>query len=413
MSVNWPKPVPPPDPIQQMASGHPYLKIHIVEVYVRDQNVSLAFYRDRLGFEVVVDTGPQEWGRWVAVAPPVYDTAVLALVQAVNGSQAGLVGRRTGVTLVTEDIAAKFAEWSRKGVRFPQLPTTVPWGVHASFEDLDGNQFTLIQNPQMVEILNARRRAVDERKEAERRAALEGDIARKVQARLFPQEFPPMKTLECAAVCLPAQHVGGDYYDLLELGPGRIGLVLADISGKGVSGALLMANLQAILRSQYKTVAGNLPGLLASVNHLFYKNTEPSSYATMFLGDYDDSNRSLRYANCGHVSPLLFRANRQVERLPSTCTVVGLFESWQCEIAETELAAGDTLVLYSDGVTEAERADGDSFGEDRLIAVLEGQRECGAEALVRTVVDAILQFSGGEQQDDITLLVARALQGNA
>jgi serine phosphatase RsbU (regulator of sigma subunit) len=174
-----------------------------------------------------------------------------------------------------------------------------------------------------------------------------------------------------------------------------------------------MANLQAILRSQYKTVAGNLPGLLASVNHLFYKNTEPSSYATMFLGDYDDSNRSLRYANCGHVSPLLFRANRQVERLPSTCTVVGLFESWHCEIAETELAAGDTLVLYSDGVTEAERADGDSFGEDRLIAVLEGQRECGAEALVRTVVDAILQFSGGEQQDDITLLVARALQGNA
>jgi serine phosphatase RsbU (regulator of sigma subunit)/catechol 2,3-dioxygenase-like lactoylglutathione lyase family enzyme len=413
MNVNRPKPVPPPGPIQETANGHPYLKIHIVEVYVRDQNASLAFYRDRLGFEVVVDTGPQEWGRWVAVAPPVYDTAVLALVQAVDGFHAVMVGRRTGVTLVTEDIAAKFAEWSRQGVRFLQLPTPVPWGVHASFEDLDGNQFTLIQNPQMVAILNARRRAADERKEAERRAALEGDIARKVQARLFPQEFPPMKTLECAAVCLPAQHVGGDYYDLLELAPGRIGLVLADISGKGVSGALLMANLQANLRSQCGTAVDNLPGLLASVNHLFYRNTEPSSYATMFLGDYDDSNRSLRYANCGQVSPLLFRANRQVERLPSTCTVVGLFESWQCEIAETELAAGDTLVLYSDGVTEAERADCDSFGEDRLIAVVEGHRGCGAEDLVRTVVDSILQFSGGEQQDDITLLVARALQGNA
>jgi serine phosphatase RsbU (regulator of sigma subunit) len=199
----------------------------------------------------------------------------------------------------------------------------------------------------------------------------------------------------------------------LELAPGRIALVLADISGKGVSAALLMANLQANLRSQCATAVDNLPGLLASVNRLFYKNTEPSSYATMFLGDYDDSNRSLRYANCGHVSPLLLRADRRVERLPSTCTVVGLFESWQCEIAETELAAGDTLVLYSDGVIEAERADGGSFGEDRLIAVLEGHRECGAEDLVRAVVDAILQFSGGEQQDDITLVVARALQGNA
>jgi len=130
----------------------------------------------------------------------------------------------------------------------------------------------------------------------------------------------------------------------LELGPERIGLVLADIAGKGVSGALLMANLQANLRSRCAAAVSNLPGLLASVNRHFYRNTKPSGYATMFLGDYDDSSRQLRHANCGHVSPLVFRASGRVERLPSTCTVVGLFEAWQCGIAEMQLGAGDTLV---------------------------------------------------------------------
>ncbi|HLJ46946.1 MAG TPA: SpoIIE family protein phosphatase [Bryobacteraceae bacterium] len=388
---------------------HPYLRIHIVEVYVRNQEQSLAFYRDQLGFEVVVDTGPQDWGRWAVVAPPVRGTAVLALVEASPNLPSGIVGRRTGVTLVTDNIAVKFEEWSRKGIRFPQLPTPVPWGFHASFEDLDGNQFSLIQNPHMVDMLNVQRRQAEQRREAERRAALEAEIARNVQSRLFPQVFPPMKTLDCAAACFPAQHVGGDYYDLLELRPGRTGLVIADISGKGVSGALLMANLQANLRIQYAMAVDNLPGLLASVNRLFYRNTESSSYATMFFADYDDISRTLRYANCGHVSPLLLRSNGDIERLTPTCTVVGLFEAWQCETAETRLHAGDTLVLYSDGVVEAESSDGTPFGEERLIEVLQHGANRSAQDLLRAIVDATLEFSGGEQLDDITLVVARAL----
>jgi len=391
--------------------GRPYLKIHIIEVYVRNQDRSLAFYRDRLGFEVVVDTGPQEWGRWVAVAPPVYGTAVLALIEATGSYETAQVGRRTGVTLVTDDIRAKFEEWSREGVRFPQTPTPEPWGFNASFEDLDGNRFGLIQNPHMVDMLNARRRAVEERREAERRAALEADIARRVQARLLPQELPAIATLEWAGACIQAQHVGGDYYDLLELRPGRIGLLLADISGKGVSGALLMANLQANLRSQSAMAADNLAGFLTAVNHLFFKNTESSSYATMFFGDYDDSSRRIRYANCGHVSPLLLRANGSVDRLAPTCTVLGLFEHWPCETAETEIAPGDILVLYSDGVVEAERADGAAFGEERLIQAVLQNRNCCAQDLVRAIVDATLEFSGGARQDDITLLAARALPG--
>jgi sigma-B regulation protein RsbU (phosphoserine phosphatase) len=256
-----------------------------------------------------------------------------------------------------------------------------------------------------------------ERMEADRRAAQEMDIARQVQARLFPQKLPAMKTLEYTGACIQARQVGGDYYDFLEPRPGRLALVLADIAGKGVSGALLMANLQANLRSQYALTVDDLPRLLASVNRLFYENSGQSSYATFFFADYDDSTRKLRYANCGHLPPLLLRANTspqnqspQVEYLRPTCTVMGLFESWQCEIAEVELAAGDILVLYTDGVTEAANAEEEEFGEARLLATITNNFHLPVDKLLQAIVEAVQKFSpGGEQQDDITLVVARCL----
>jgi len=400
-------------------SAYPYLRIQIVEVHVRDQDASLQFYRDRLGFEVAFDTRRQAWGRGVAVSPSAFGSAILLLVESPEDPPAGTTGRGTGVTLMTEDIAATFDEWSRRGVHFPQLPTPMPWGIQASFEDIDGNQFSLIQNPEMVEMINAGRRAAEKRKEAERRAALETEIARQVQARLFPQKLPAMKTLEYAGACIQARQVGGDYYDFLEFRPDRLGLVLADVAGKGVSGALLMANLQANLRSQYAMAVDDMPRLLTSVNRLFYRNTEESNYATLFFADYDDASRRLRYANCGHVPALLLRAGGslengsgkpdEVEWLPSTCTVVGMFEAWQCETAEVELAPGDILVLYSDGIVEATGSSGEEFGESRLLEALKDHSNLSADALLHSVVDAVRQFSDGEQQDDITLVVARAL----
>jgi sigma-B regulation protein RsbU (phosphoserine phosphatase) len=261
-----------------------------------------------------------------------------------------------------------------------------------------------------------------ERMEEDRRTAQEMEIARKVQARLFPQKLPAMNTLEYTGACIQARKVGGDYYDFLELRPGRLALVLADIAGKGVSGALLMANLQANLRSQYATAVDDLPRLLASVNRLFYENSDDASYATLFFADYDDSSRKLRYANCGHLPPLLLRAcassqevpNQDqapnVERLGSTCTVMGLFEDWHCEIAEVQLAPGDMLVLYTDGVTEAANADGEEFGESRLLATLGSNFHLPVGPLLQAIVEAVQQFSrGSEQQDDITLVIARSL----
>jgi phosphoserine phosphatase RsbU/P len=256
-----------------------------------------------------------------------------------------------------------------------------------------------------------------ERMEADRRTAQEMEIARQVQARLFPQKLPAMKTLEYTGACIQARKVGGDYYDFLELRPGRLALVLADIAGKGVSGALLMANLQANLRSQYAIAVDDLPRLLASVNRLFYESTDDASYATLFFADYDDSSRKLRYANCGHLPPLLLRAGAsspdqipKVEWLHSTCTVLGLFEAWHCEIAEVELAPGETLVIYTDGVTEAANADGEEFGEQHLLNTLACNSQLPVAHLLKKIVGAVQEFSSGaEQQDDITLVIARAL----
>jgi phosphoserine phosphatase RsbU/P len=248
---------------------------------------------------------------------------------------------------------------------------------------------------------------IAERIEAERRMAQEMDYAKQVQARLFPQKFPAMKTLEYAGGCIQARQVGGDYYDFLELRSGRLALVLADIAGKGISGALLMANLQANLRSQYAMALDDLPRLLNSVNQLFYDNSSDSSYATLFFADYDDSSRRLRYVNCGHLPPLLLRADEQLERLTATTTVLGLFEKWECAVSEVQLAAGDTLVLYTDGVTEAENAAGEQFGESRLVETMLAHRRQPVNALLDTIVENVQKFSDGEQADDITLVLAR------
>jgi serine phosphatase RsbU (regulator of sigma subunit) len=251
---------------------------------------------------------------------------------------------------------------------------------------------------------------IAERIEAERRAAQEMEFARQVQTRLFPQKFPLMRTLEYTGGCNPAKTVGGDYYDFLELRPGRLGIVLADIAGKGVPGALLMANLQANLRSQYAMAVDDLPRLLTSVNRLFFQNTDNASYATMFFADYNDRTRLVRYSNCGHLPPLLVRAaGTNVERLHATCTVLGMFEAWQSEITEVMLAPGDTLVLYTDGITEAENSAGEEFGESRLIEMLRNFSRLPVEQLKDAVVKTVRQFSGGEQGDDITLVVARCV----
>jgi|SRR5580658_8008003 serine phosphatase RsbU (regulator of sigma subunit) len=410
------------------AAPPPHLRIHAVNIYVRDQDRSLRFYLDQLGFNLAFDAKFGSGGRWVAVAPP-DGSAILMLIAPKRSSQEyKLIGRATQVAFVTEDVLAKFHEWRGRGVRFghpPRLkrfkyerPVTAPstppgddtpiWGaVFTRFKDLDGNSFALVGFDAVSREVEAQRRALAQRLEAERRAAQELEIAKQVQARLFPQELPAMRTLEYGGICVQARQVGGDYYDFLSLGRGRLGLALGDIAGKGIAGALLMANLQANLRSQCAIALDQPQLFLRSVNQLFYQNTVDSAYATLFFAEYDDQGGRLRYANCGHLPALLLRRGGALERLDSTCPVLGLFHAWDCSIDECQLLPGDTLALYTDGVTEAFNEAGEEFGDQRLIAALRRHREESSQAMVGSIVDEVQRFSPREQYDDITLIVAK------
>ena len=209
--------------------------------------------------------------------------------------------------------------------------------------------------------------------ETERRAAREMEIACEVQSRLLPQSAPVLKTLDIAACCIQARAVGGDYYDFLNLGPDRVGLVLADVSGKGVHAALLVANLEAYMRSQCSMAPLEPVRMLQQVNQLLYASTAPQHYATLFFGVYHDTTRELLYVNCGHNPPIWLRPDGSVTRLGATATVIGLFERWQGSACRAHLDPGDLLVVFSDGVTEANRGE-EEFGEVRLIGELRENR---------------------------------------
>jgi FixJ family two-component response regulator len=232
--------------------------------------------------------------------------------------------------------------------------------------------------------------------------------ARVVQSGLLPQVKPPLETLDYAGKCIQARTVGGDYYDFLHMGPGEVGFVLADVSGKGIAAALLMANLQGSLHSEHGANSKDLSQLLASVNRHFYKHTSKDRYAACFFGQYSDAARKLRYVNCGQCPPLLLRKGGAVERLESTATVLGLFWDWECSVAEAQLEAGDVLCIYTDGITETTGHNGEEFGETRLLETLRKNRDLEAAGMLQSLENAAEQFRSGEQDDDLTLVIARA-----
>jgi len=231
--------------------------------------------------------------------------------------------------------------------------------------------------------------------------------ARAVQTRLLRTPPARLQTLEVGGFFHPACEVGGDFYDLIPLGASRLGILLGDIAGKGVSAAILMASLQATIRSHYATNSGDLRHVLRSVNRLFFDWTESHRFATLFLGEYDDATRRLSFANCGHLPPVLLRACGTVERLESTATVIGILPEWDCDVRETFLNPGDALAVFSDGMTEGRNRLGEEFGEDRLVQALAAARHLPLDALIRILVRAQRRFCGPLQGDDTTLLMAR------
>ena len=237
-------------------------------------------------------------------------------------------------------------------------------------------------------------------------------IAREVQEQLFPQSLPSLQSLDYVGLCQSAREVGGDYYDFLQFQPEQLWLAVADISGKGISAALLMANLQALLRSRAPLHGGSLAKLVSDVNLMLHATTDPTKFASLFLAIFDGNTRQLRYVNAGHCFPLVIRCpqngRRDTEFLEPTGTLVGLFPEAEYQEASIQLKQGDLLVIYTDGITEAFNPDWVEFGEERLRQLVVGQADLTPSELSRRILDEVVSHQGGrEQNDDLTLVLAR------
>ncbi|MFZ0864333.1 MAG: SpoIIE family protein phosphatase [Candidatus Sulfotelmatobacter sp.] len=275
---------------------------------------------------------------------------------------------------------------------------------------------------------------IQEQKEKQR---LENElsIAQEVQAQLFPRQVSELESLEVHGFCRPARTVSGDYYDFLTASSHKLILAVGDISGKGISAALLMATIHSAVRAYsvenlpqmrepvaIGAVAGEgrimatwpegvevSPGaLLSLLNHQLYESTPPEKYATLFLGIYDGRSHHLTYSNGGHLPPILISKDGTIRRLEAGGTVVGLFDNMTYEEGAVEMHPGEILLAYSDGVTEPENDFGE-FGEQRLIDLVRDNRDLPLPQISQIVTMAVDDWIGdNEQPDDVTLVLARA-----
>ena len=232
--------------------------------------------------------------------------------------------------------------------------------------------------------------------------------AREVQQQLLPRCGPAVPGLDYAGRCRPAASVGGDYYDFLPICDGRVGFAIGDVSGKGIPAALLMATLQASLRGLAISNPPELPELMGCLNRLMYEATPVNRFATLFYGAYDPGTREFTYVNGGHNCPIVLRGNN-VMRLNEGGPAVGMFAPARYRQSAVTLEAGDTLVLFTDGVSEAMSRGMEEFGEERLIAVVRSGTHLKIADLIESVFDACDDFAdGAPQHDDMTLLIVRA-----
>ena len=255
--------------------------------------------------------------------------------------------------------------------------------------------------------------------EQRKRQRLENElsIAHEVQQQLFPHVLPKLPGVELEAICRAARMVSGDYYDFIRISPTRLAIALADISGKGISAALLMANVQAVLRSDVLRYRDAQPGknysqintaeIVSHLNRHLYRNSSDERYATFFLAVYDTETRRLSYTNAGHLPPLYISGSR-VERLETGGMVVGLFNDVPFEQGTIEIEPGGLLIAYSDGLIEPENVYGEEFGAERLIEVAMRNRDASPHVIAEAMMQAAEEWSGSpEQADDMTVIVAR------
>jgi serine phosphatase RsbU (regulator of sigma subunit) len=304
-----------------------------------------------------------------------------------------------------------------EGVRTPIVMLTAHGTEDERVGGLDAGADDYVIKPFLLNELMARIRGLlkHRREWSSERDRLERDLraAAAVQQRLLPQLAPVAATLECAGVCVPAQGVGGDYYDFIDVGDGLLALVVADVAGKGMPAALSMACIHGVLRTEAPRAGRRAAELTARLNATLCATMQPGRYATLFYGLYDDRARTLTYVNAGHPPPLLVRNNGaagpEVVALAASTPPVGLFPQVSASDATISLRTGDCLLIFSDGVSEALNAGDEEFGRDRILAAV-GAANLSAEALRDRLLDAVRQHAAGRPQfDDLTLIVGKVL----
>ncbi|HEY1484110.1 MAG TPA: PP2C family protein-serine/threonine phosphatase [Candidatus Acidoferrum sp.] len=234
------------------------------------------------------------------------------------------------------------------------------------------------------------------------------ELAGEVQRLFLPSGKPSIAGLEIAGMMHPARGVGGDYYDYFPTGSHTTQIVVADVSGKGVPAALLMSATAAALRLGANGDRDML-GQVARLNTEIAAVSDPERYVTLLVAEIDTHERVIRYVNCGHNPALLFRAKTGVlTRLSASCLPIGLSTQEICELtAEEDLTSGDVLVLYTDGVTEAENRLGEEFGMERLSEIVQLGSSLSAENLMTKIYNAAADFCGDNLNDDVTILVVK------
>jgi len=251
-----------------------------------------------------------------------------------------------------------------------------------------------------AEEVRARKEALLHQQEQER----EISEAKAIQEKLLPREIPQMPGYEISSAWQSARLVGGDYFDILPLDDKTLGLCIGDVAGKGMPAALLMSNLQAAVRGlSSATLAPK--HLCNRLNSLICRNTASDRFITFFYAQLDGPTRRLTYVNAGHNAPFVVHADGTHERLREGGAVLGVFDSQTYEMGSAQLFAGDRVVLFTDGVTEACNAADEEFGEARLLQLLNGHRASTADELQQKILEVVGDFSGHHWQDDATLLV--------